>query len=230
MKILAFDTTNSTLSVAVLFDKKIVAKKDIYESNQQAEMLVPSIEECLRQAGIWYKDLDLIAFTNGPGSFTGIRVGYSCAKALKLATNLPLIALGSLEVIAYKYYLMNGEEQYCKKILVVNDAKLEEFFVQEFSIEDNEIKASFEPTLIAAKDINNFLPEKKFILAGSAKLLIKDLEENAIIFSEEDFIDAKNIAILASQKYQQNPRDFAISSCKTLYIRDVKISQRKKAN
>ena len=220
MKILAFDTTNSTLSVAILFDKKLVAQKNILENNKHSEMLIPVIEECLKQAGIWYQDLDAIAFTNGPGSFTGIRVGYSCAKALAIATNLSVIAISSLEAIAY-FYLGKNEG---KKILVVNDARLEEFFIQEFAIENGQLKSSFEPMIIKVEELKDFLPKEKFLLAGSAKNMIKDDLENAIISSEEDFIDAKNIALLAEEKYSPNHN----LQSSALYIREPKISQRKR--
>jgi tRNA threonylcarbamoyladenosine biosynthesis protein TsaB len=223
MKILAFDTTNSTLSVAILFDKKLVAKKDIFENNRQAEMLVPAIEECLTKLAMWYQDLDLIAFTKGPGSFTGVRIGCSCAKALAIATKLPVIAFSSLEVIAYNYYSRVVNNNDYQKILVVNDAKLDEFFIQEFVIEGNKIKSTFKPTLINSKEIKKFLPQQQFLLAGSAKLMIKDEIKNAIVFEQEDFINAKNIALLALEKYAiSNPRELS-----ALYIRQPKITARK---
>jgi tRNA threonylcarbamoyladenosine biosynthesis protein TsaB len=216
MKILAFDTTNATLSVAILFDKKLVAGKNIFEENKHSEMLVPVIEECLKQAKIWYQDLDLIAFTNGPGSFTGVRVGYSCAKALEIATALPIVAINSLEAIAYDYILED-----CQKILVVSDAKLDEFFIQEFDVVNNQLKAMNQPQLISDKEIANYFPKEKFILAGSAKTLVKN-PKNAVVFSKQDFIDAKNIALLAEKIKHNNVG-------KALYIREPKISVRKDA-
>jgi tRNA threonylcarbamoyladenosine biosynthesis protein TsaB len=221
MKILAFDTTNFTLSVAILFDKKLIAQKNILENNKHSEMLIPVIEECLNQAGIWYQNLDAIAFTHGPGSFTGIRVGYSCAKALAITTDLPVVAISSLEVIACAYLEKNWE---CKKILVVNDARLEEFFIQEFVIENGQLKSSFEPMMIKLEELKDFLPNEKFILAGSAKNMIKDDLKNAIIYEQEDFIDAKNIALLAEEKYSPNHN----LKSSALYIREPKISQRKR--
>jgi tRNA threonylcarbamoyladenosine biosynthesis protein TsaB len=220
MKILSFDTTNATLSVAILFDKKLVAGKNILENNKHSEMLIPVIEECLNQAGIWYQDLDAIAFTNGPGSFTGIRVGLSCAKALAITTNLPVIAINSLEAMAYSYV-----NDY-KKILVVNDARLEEFFIQEFTIKNNQLKPSFEPMMIKVDELQEFLPKEKFLLVGSAKNMIKNNLENAIISAGEDFIDAKNIALLAEEKFVVN-HNYQSSA---LYIREPKISQRKVKN
>ncbi|MCE3254582.1 MAG: putative glycoprotein endopeptidase [Rickettsiaceae bacterium] len=224
VKILAFDTTNSTLSVAVSSGQKSIAEKNILESNKQAEMLIPLIEDCLKRAGIWYQDLDLIGFTNGPGSFTGIRVGYSCAKALQISTNLPIIAVSSLEAIANNYRSGNYVGKNYQKILVVNDARLDEFFIQQFALVDGEIEAEFEPKMIAVNDVAEFFPKENFLLVGSAKLLIKNNLPNAIISGEEDFIDAKNIALLAQRKFLKNSK----TNFDALYIREPKITERKK--
>ncbi|MFT6077239.1 MAG: tRNA threonylcarbamoyladenosine biosynthesis protein TsaB [Myxococcota bacterium] len=219
MKILAFDTTNQTLSVAIIFDEKIVAQENILTANQHSAMLTPLIEQCLKKSEIWYCDLDLIAFTNGPGSFTGIRVGFSCAKALAIATDVPIVAVSSLAAIAYSYLSEN------KKILVVNDARLDEFYLQEFVVENGHLKSNFEPVMIKDEKIGEFIGEGEFILAGSAKNMIKDGLEEATIYPEDDFIDAKNIAILGKEIFKNQG---AGENNQALYIRKPKITQRKR--
>ena len=86
------------------------------------------------------------------------------------------------------------------------------------------IRSSFEPIMIKVEELQEFLPKEKFLLAGSAKNMIKDNLENALISEQEDFIDAKNIALLAEAKYLQNHD----SQSSALYIRKPKISQRKR--
>lgn len=98
MLILAFDTSGSALSVALLSEEKILAKNIISESGKQSELLIPEIEKLLRAQKIWYQDLSLIVATKGPGSFTGTRIGLTTARILKIATNLPLILINSDEV------------------------------------------------------------------------------------------------------------------------------------
>jgi tRNA threonylcarbamoyladenosine biosynthesis protein TsaB len=219
MKILAFDTTNQTLSVAILFDGEIVAQENILKANQHSAMLIPLIEECLKRAEIWYSNLDLIAFTNGPGSFTGIRVGFSCAKALAISTDVPIVAVSSLAAIAYKY--LNQQ----RKILVVNDARLDEFYLQEFEVENGCLKSNFEPIMIKDDQINEFILEEEFVLAGSAKHMIEGGLGKATIFPEDDFIDAANIAILGKEIFEKRG---AGAKNQALYIRKPKISQRKR--
>lgn len=214
MRILAFDTTNITLSVAILDNEKILAQRNIMEPNQHSTMLVPLIEECLNEAKIWYENLDLVAFTNGPGSFTGIRVGLSCAKAIAIATDLPVVGVSSLEAIAYSYKNEN------KKILVANDASLGELFIQEF---DEKLKPVSEASLIKFDELTNFVPKDGFVLAGSAKNLIKDDLAGAIISDQKDFIDAKNVGLLGKEIFEKNGK----TNPDALYIRKPKITERK---
>jgi hypothetical protein len=99
-------------------------------------------------------------------------------------------------------------------------------------IEEGRLKTILEPTIIGSERIREFFPDEKFILAGSAKNMIKDnLKksdlENAIIFPKDDFIDAKNVAFLALDIFdKQGSR----SDNEALYIRKPKISQRKRKN
>lgn len=98
MLILAFDTCGSTLSVALLDEEKILVQNIIHESGRQSELLIPEIENILREQEVWYPDLGLIVATKGPGSFTGTRIGLTVARILKIATALPLILIDSNEV------------------------------------------------------------------------------------------------------------------------------------
>jgi tRNA threonylcarbamoyladenosine biosynthesis protein TsaB len=223
MRVLAFDTTGSGVAIAILNNSQILAVKNIQASNIQAEILIPAIEECLNQAGIWYQDLNLIAATSGPGSFTSVRVGYATAKALKLAANLPLILINTLEAIAYDY------KNSGQKILVVIDAKLDELFIQEFSVQQSNLISklipAYEPKLIGLNELSNFLPQGKFILAGNAKSLINEqLKNSDYISSGDDWVKASNLALLAQEIYKQNPE----VNYDAIYIRKPRISERKK--
>lgn len=98
MLILAFDTAESFLSIALLNEKKVLIKNIVSEGGKQSELLIVEIEKTLRSKKIWYQDLDLIVATKGPGSFTGTRIGLAAARIIKAATNLPLILINSDEV------------------------------------------------------------------------------------------------------------------------------------
>lgn len=88
-------------SVAVLDTESGASwHEQIITDRKQAEILVPMIGRVMTQAGLAYNQLDRIAVTNGPGSFTGVRIGLSTARALALAANKPLIGVSTLGVLA----------------------------------------------------------------------------------------------------------------------------------
>jgi len=99
--VLAFDTTGSSLSLALIHGDKVLTKTLVDESNQHSELLIPEIEKILRSQNIWYQNLGLIVATKGPGSFTGTRVGLTAARILRATLNIPLILLPS-DVVAKK--------------------------------------------------------------------------------------------------------------------------------
>jgi len=222
MKILAFDTANGNNDIAILKNDKVVASLSIKDSTSQAEMLVPGIEECLKEAKIWYGDLDLIATTKGPGNFTGVRIGFTVAKTIKLAANVPFIALDNVESLAYDYI-----DDYEGKILAVLDARLDEFFIQEFTINNKDLIAKYEdPKLISQLDINNYLPLKDFLIIGSGKEIAKELINTKTKFEiskKNDVIKAQNIARLALKIFETK----GFNEEEILYVRKPAISKPK---
>ncbi len=205
MKILAFDTSNGSLSIALLEDQKILQLVSIQENGKQAETLVILLEDVLRNNKIWYNDLDLIATTKGPGSFTGVRIGLSCARALKLATNLPLILVDSLNAIAHKHRDHNGP------ILAAIDAKMDEFFVAEFFSENGKLRRLTESRLVAKDEFTKISQQHNFICGNTT--------------NPEDGPSADFIGLIAHEEFanNKNPSDLDPS-----YLRLPKISERKK--
>jgi tRNA threonylcarbamoyladenosine biosynthesis protein TsaB len=103
MRVLAIDTCLSACSVAVLDGDRVTASACEPMDRGHQERLAPLAREVMAQAGLAFADLDRIAVTLGPGSFTGLRVGLAFAKGLGLALERPVIGLGCLEVLAAPY-------------------------------------------------------------------------------------------------------------------------------
>ena len=215
MRVLAFDTTASTLSVALLLDDKILSKNTIFESGKQSELLIPEIEKILHQNKIWYQDLDLITTTNGPGSFTGTRIGLTCARTLKLATNIGLILVNSCEALAFKY------RQKHKNIFVIIDAKAGDFFYS---------KNNAKPQLTKLEDLSEILPKTPFFLCGSGKKIAAEILKKENVKFEmdetEDEIEANEIGLLAQEKFKKNGK--YSENLDPIYLRNPRISERKK--
>lgn len=100
MKILYLDTTSSYLYTAILEDNNIIAEIKEELGNNLSSYTLPRIQEMMYVKGISVDDIKKIICVNGPGSFTGIRIGLTIAKVLAWAKNIPIIPISSLEAMA----------------------------------------------------------------------------------------------------------------------------------
>lgn len=100
MRILAIDTALGLCSVAVVDDGRVLATASEAMQMGHQERLAPLVAEVMAEANLAFADLDRIAVTVGPGSFTGLRVGLSFAKGLGMALDIPVLGFDSLVVIA----------------------------------------------------------------------------------------------------------------------------------
>jgi tRNA threonylcarbamoyladenosine biosynthesis protein TsaB len=121
MNILAIDSSSSTLSVALETENQIF-HEEINKPNGHSEYLMECADSLCKSAGIRPSDLGMVACMKGPGSFTGLRIGFSTAKGIALALGIPLIAVPTLDCLAYPFSTQPG------LVLPVLDAKKNCFF------------------------------------------------------------------------------------------------------
>ncbi len=103
MKVLAIDTSAAAVSAAVVDDSKILAEDYLNIGLTHSQTLLPLIDSVLKNANITIGDMDLLVTSNGPGSFTGVRIGVSTIKGIGLATGLPCVGVSTLEALAYNF-------------------------------------------------------------------------------------------------------------------------------
>ena len=146
--VLAFDTAMGGCSVAVLDTRTGVAVQDgrVMERGQ-SEILVPLIQEIVRQAGCTMADLGLVVATVGPGGFTGLRIGLSTARSFGLALAIPVAGLRTTDVLLRAAKEKLNDQSH---LLVVVETKREDFYVQEPGAEPG--LRSFESLLLQYKD------------------------------------------------------------------------------
>lgn len=104
MKILALDTSGLVCSVAVMEDDKLLSEFSIQHKITHSELLLPMMDEIRKRISLDLDTVDAVAVSAGPGSFTGLRIGCATAKGLCLAMNKPLIAVPTLDAMAYQFY------------------------------------------------------------------------------------------------------------------------------
>ena len=123
MKILAIDTATEILSVAYVgFMPPVRVSHDIATGLRHSELLVPAIRTVLEHAGCTIADIDAIACMNGPGSFTGLRIGIATAKGITAGSGVPLVTVPTLDVYAEPFHGM------ARIVVPVIDAKKRRFY------------------------------------------------------------------------------------------------------
>lgn len=100
-RILNIETSTDVCSVAIAVDGKTIALQETQSPNSHTEMLTLLIQACLQDAGITLNQIDAIAVSDGPGSYTSLRIGAATVKAICYALNKPLITVDSLSILAH---------------------------------------------------------------------------------------------------------------------------------
>ncbi|MBR5280529.1 MAG: tRNA (adenosine(37)-N6)-threonylcarbamoyltransferase complex dimerization subunit type 1 TsaB [Clostridia bacterium] len=103
MKILAIDTACNLARVALTEDGTLCKAITVDDKRRHSVKLLPAIETLLAECGVAPKNLDLIAVTKGPGSFTGLRIGVVTAKTMAYALHIPLVGVNTLDAIAASF-------------------------------------------------------------------------------------------------------------------------------
>ena len=105
MLILAVDCATPAAGAAISDGEKTIVEYSLNSQGPHSANFMPMIDKCLQDCGCSLKDLDAIAITSGPGSFTGIRIGMATVKGLSLASGVPIIAISTLEALAFNLVL-----------------------------------------------------------------------------------------------------------------------------
>lgn len=195
MLILAFDTTMGACTTAVVREGTVLAQTSATMDHGQAEALMPTIEDVMTRAGIAYADLDRIATTVGPGSFTGVRVGLATARALGLAAQKPVIGVSTLEVLAAA--VPDAERTASKAILAAVDTKRGDLYVQLF---DAENRPQGEPAALAPTDLPAFVGEGRVCVVGDGSGPAVAALKDAFVSTTDSFPSGAHIAALAATR------------------------------
>ncbi len=174
---LAFDTSSGGCSVAVAQDADLLGH--IFEKRQRghAEVILPMISRVLNDAALQWPDIDRLAVTVGPGTFTGVRIGISVARGLSLALGIPVAGFSTLAAIASGCLPLPAGAEGGDTLMVAHDARRGELYVQAFDvvIKDGgpEIVVASAPALKSLEEPGIISPsDRRIWLAGSGADLL----------------------------------------------------------
>ncbi len=177
--VLGIDSSAISAGCALVDGGKIVAEAFLNTSHTHSETLLPMISAMLKSAGVALADLEKIAVSAGPGSFTGLRIGISTAKGLADASHKPCVGVSTLEAIAYNFVQTDGIVCACM------DARRKQFYNALFRSENGVITRLCDDRAIAVEDLDKELSafDGKVILAGDGAQLAHELTEQRYTLS-----------------------------------------------
>ncbi len=195
--ILCIETSTTNCSVAIAVDGEIKAIRE--ENNQKyshAEKLHVFIDEVLKEANLDKKQLNAVAVSKGPGSYTGLRIGVSAAKGLCFALDIPLVSTFTLEVLVQQ---VKCEDCY---IIPLLDARRMEVYSAVFNSEKKQIRET-KAEILDENSFFEYLKERKTIFIGDGSNKFESLckHKNAI-FYKDGIPSSADMALLAEAKYK----------------------------
>ncbi|WP_059026783.1 tRNA (adenosine(37)-N6)-threonylcarbamoyltransferase complex dimerization subunit type 1 TsaB [Gabonibacter massiliensis] len=198
--ILNIDTSTEICSVAIARDGKLLALKENDEGLNHSVLLGVYVDELLKENGIRAKELDAVAVSMGPGSYTGLRIGVSLAKGICFGTGKPLIAISTLKALAISVARNVDEEAlFCPMI----DARRMEVYSAIFN-RNGEMIREVRAEIIDPSSFSDWLVDHKIYFFGNGSGKVKEV----IVHPHAQFVDrvvtsAVNMITLAEQKWEE---------------------------
>jgi len=203
--ILCIETATTACSVALIQDGKVLSKKETTEKNAHSAKLTLFIDETLKENKLTFSDIDAVAISKGPGSYTGLRIGVSTAKGLCFALDIPLIAINTLQSLAWGMAKKQTDDKSAQETLFcpMIDARRMEVYAAVYNSNLEEVRET-RADIIEANSFGDYLDKSRVIFFGDGADKCKGtiIHPNAV-FIDDIFPSATNMAIPAFQKFGQ---------------------------
>ncbi len=166
--VLGIDSSAITAGCALYDGEKIVAEQFLNTRHTHSETLLPMVKSMMESAKVTLSDVDRIAITTGPGSFTGLRIGISCVKGMCFGNEKPCVAVSTPEAIAFNFVQIDGI------ICACMDARCKQVYNALFKSENGRITRLCDDRAIAAASLAEELSALggRVILAGDGAELM----------------------------------------------------------
>lgn len=211
--ILNIETATKNCSVALAKDGKTIVCKELATENfSHAEKLHVFIEQILVESNVQFSELNAIAVSQGPGSYTGLRIGVSSAKGFSYALNIPLIAVDTLQLIANQINIDKGI------ILPMIDARRMEVFSAMYDSNYNQIRAT-QAEIIDESSFQEISETIHLVGDGIGKFTNTLTDEKFVFHNEVVYPSANEMSALSFERFQND--DFVdVAYFEPFYLKD----------
>jgi len=228
--VICLETATNLCSVALCDNSGVIALRESNESKSHAAMLTVFISEILRDHDLTAHDLDAVAVSKGPGSYTGLRIGISVAKGIAYGAEIPLIGV---ETTLSMFYGITGNPDYITEMDTQSifcpmlDARRMEVYYALYDSEGNKIK-DISAEVIYKDSFVNIPESKKIIFFGDGALKCKEVvNRNNAIFAADFMISAAYMHKPVSESLK-NHRFEDVAYFEPLYLKDFITSKPRK--
>ena len=198
--ILNIETSTKACSVALHKNGElIVCREDVTANFSHSEKLLKFISELFSDEKLSLSDLDAIAVSMGPGSYTGLRIGVSTAKGLCYGLDIPLISISTLKAMSFGMALEIKADLYCPMI----DARRMEVYSAFFDINNTEVR-KIQADIINENSYKKELEKKVVFFGDGSEKLIEKIKNKNAIFVSDIHPSAKNMGLLSYQKFTKS--------------------------
>jgi len=202
--ILCLETATQVCSVALCNDGKVIALNESIEHNSHSALITLFVEEVMKEGGYRLEELDAIAVSKGPGSYTGLRIGVLTAKGFCFALDKPLLAIETLEGAAMHQSLTHPMCKDNKNVLLAPmiDARRMEVYTALFDASGKRLTDT-SADIITSDYFDNY-PERQILLFGDGSDKFKELfQDNPLItVLEDNLFSAAYMAPLAEERFK----------------------------
>lgn len=187
--ILQIETSTTSCSVALSENGSQLAVKERLEPNIHASHITLFIEDVMKSASVSYSDLDAVAVSKGPGSYTGLRIGVSTAKGLSYALDIPLIAVDTLYAMASGFLAQAGQVPENTMLCPMIDARRMEVYTALF-YQNLETVEPVQAKILQPGGFDQYLANNQIIFFGDGAFKVKQIYPESIIISLTDFYNS----------------------------------------
>ncbi len=227
--ILSIETSTKACSAAIHQDGNLLSVSELYNEKSASGMLTTLIKHVVKTASLTLQEVDAIAVAKGPGSYTGLRIGVSTAKGLCFTLEKPLIAINTLEAMAYQLFAVRhsavrhsagrhsagrhsavnyklGDSPLSILLCPMLDARRMEVYCAVFNADTIEIIEPTQAKIIDETSFSDLLENHKIIFYGDGAEKCRSTLEgnlNAVFLNQIIFPSAKSIGALANRAFEQ---------------------------
>jgi len=221
VKVLGIETSTKVCSVALVDGRGVCAESSAEDRHVHSDMIVSLIEQTMRSSGVALPEVEAVAVSVGPGSFTGLRIGMSAAKGLCKALTIPLVAVPTFEAVASAVFDAHPHE---KRVMVAVDAKRDDLYITMFEKAGEACRILGETEIIPASKLRSALGSTRLVCTDRAALATGSPGAELAVLDYLRFVSGARVARRGRARLLQGLFS-DVGTLEPLYLKDFVVRQ-----